>query len=89
MERKCMLTGFAIVVLDRGFVYVGDVQISDNWCVVSNAKNIRCWGTSRGLGELALNGPTEKTQLDAVGTIRAPIHAVMHTVDTEEKKWNG
>ena len=56
MERKCMLTGFAIVVLDRGFVYVGDVQISDNWCVVSNAKNIRCWGTSRGLGELALNG---------------------------------
>ena len=47
-------TKFQIVVLDRGFVYVGDVALDGDWVVVANAKNIRVWGTSKGLGQLAL-----------------------------------
>ena len=47
MEQQQVLTGFAIVVADRGFVYVGDVSHDGNWCVVSNARNIRRWGTTR------------------------------------------
>jgi len=76
-----------IVVLERSFVYVGDVTIEDGWCVIERARNIRVWGTTKGLGELALDGPTAKTVLDEVGTVRAPIHAVIHLLDVDCEKW--
>ena len=88
MDEKKVLEGFAIVVLDRGFVYVGQVAHDGQWCVITNAKNIRRWGTSRGLGELALNGPLPETSLDSVGTVRAPARAVISLIDTEATKWN-
>jgi hypothetical protein len=87
MQQKTSLCGFAIVVLDRGFVYVGDVEMDDKWCVISNARNVRYWGTTQGLGELARNGPTEKTKLDCAGTVRAPIKSVIHIIDSEVAKW--
>ena len=87
METKSVMTGFAIVVLDRGFVYVGNVTHDGEWCVISNAKNIRLWGTTRGLGELAQNGPLQNTKLDPVGTVRAPAKSIIHLIDTEEVKW--
>ena len=88
MQEKTILSGFAIVVLDRGFVYVGDVECDAEWCVISDAQNIRVWGTTKGLGELALDGPTEKTKLDLVGTVRAPIRAVISVISSEARKWN-
>jgi len=88
MQKRETLTGHAVVVLDRGFVYVGEVEIDEAWCVISNARNIRYWGTKNGLGELVLNGPQKETNLDAVGTVRAPMHAVISVMDTEAAKWN-
>jgi len=88
MEQACVLRGFAIVVADKGFVYVGNVDYGDDWCVVTNARNIRCWGTKNGLGELALEGPQKDTKLDAVGTVRIPKHAVISVIDTEVSKWS-
>ena len=88
MEKKCVLTGFAIVVLDRGFVYVGETTVNGEWCVIKDAKNIRVWGTTKGLGELATDGPTKKTVLDVAGTVRAPLRAVIHVIDTEAGKWS-
>jgi hypothetical protein len=77
-----------IAVLDHGFVYVGNAKISKDWCVIRNAKNIRRWGTERGLGQLALEGPTSKTKLDDVGTVRIPLTALVHLIDAEASKWN-
>ena len=88
MKEVCSLKGFAIAVLDRGFVYVGNIEMTEGWCVISDAKNIRVWGTSKGLGELALSGPTEKTKLDSVGTVRVPAKALIHLIDSEASKWN-
>lgn len=88
MEQKQVLSGFGIVVADRGFVYVGDVVVSGDWCVITNTRNIRKWGTTKGLGELAQNGPLPGTVLDLVGTVRVPSRAVMHLIDTEASKWN-
>ncbi len=88
MKQTSVLSGFAIVVLDRGFVYVGNVTHDGEWCVITDAKNIRRWGTTRGLGELALGGPTSSTELDDVGTVRAPSRAVISLIDTETGKWN-
>ena len=87
MESKQVLSGFAIVVLDRGFVYVGNVEHNGAWCVITGARNIRYWGTERGLGQLAIDGPTDKTKLDDVGTVRVPAHAVVHLIDTEAELW--
>ena len=86
MEHKCVLQGLAIVVLDRGFVYIGKVTIDGDWCVIESAKNIRVWGTTNGLGEL-VKGPTKSTKLDQVGSVRAPLRAVIHVIDVEADKW--
>ena len=76
-----------IVVLDRGFIYVGRVDLSDeNFCVITQAKNIRQWGTTKGLGEL-VNGPLSGTKLDQVGTVRAPMRAVISMIDVVTTKW--
>jgi len=87
MEKKTVTKGFAIVVLDRGFVYVGEVSIDDEWCVIENARNIRYWGTKNGLGGLALNGPTSDTKLDKCGTVRARVSQLNHIMETEQGKW--
>lgn len=87
MEKRETLCGFGIIVVDRGFVYAGDVEVSNDWCVITNAKNVRVWGTTKGLGELAGKGPTPKTILDDVGTVRVPMRAVISIIDSEKKLW--
>lgn len=82
-----------IAVLDRGFVYIGRVSYLASTglgtCVrLDNAKNIRIWGTTKGLGELRL-GPTSKTILDEVGTVTVPLHALISLIDVEQAKWTG
>ncbi len=86
MEHKSVFSGTAIVVLDRGFVYAGQVTIDGDWCVITNARNIRRWGTTRGLGEL-VDGPLKDTVLDPVGTVRAPMRAVISVIDARADKW--
>ena len=87
MERKTVLSGFCIVVADRGFVYVGKMTWDGEFALVEDARNIRYWGTTKGLGELALGGPNPKTILDPVGAVRIPCRAVINIIETDEKKW--
>jgi len=54
-----------IVVLNRGWVVVGDYSEKGDECTLANASVIRVWGTTKGLGELAESGPTSSTKLDA------------------------
>lgn len=79
--------GKQIVVLDRGFIYVGDVSADENFCVIANAHCVRRWGTSKGLGELAARGPLPNTVLDSAGTVRTPMRAVIHMLACEAAKW--
>ena len=87
MQKTQVLKGFAIVIADRGWVYVGDAEHDGEWCVILNAKNIRKWGTTKGLGQLQENGPTADTVLDPMGTVRIPARAVIGVLDTEASKW--
>lgn len=68
-----------IVVLDRGFVYVGKVADEGENLRITNCRNIRRWGTTKGLGEL-VEGPTKDTKLDVVGEVIAPKRAVIHQI---------
>ena len=59
-----------IIVADRGWIFVGDcTDEADGSVTIRNAKNIRRWGTTKGLGELA-NGPTDETTTDDYGTVK-------------------
>lgn len=78
---------FCIIVLDKGFVYVGNLSAANGWLCIHNARNIRKWGTQRGLGQLALEGPQPDTVLDDTGIVRAPLHTLMQIIETEEAKW--
>jgi len=68
-----------IVVLDRGFVYVGKTHVDGDFVEITNARCIRTWGTSKGLGELR-DGPKESTKLDDAGAVIAPLRAVIHFI---------
>lgn len=76
-----------IVVLQRGWVVVGDVARTENEIVITNGCVVRRWGTSNGLGELATTGPTSKTVLDPAPPIRVHPLAIVFSIDCAEKKW--
>ncbi len=82
-----MNIGKQIAVLDRGFVYVGDVSIEGAFCRITDAKNIRLWGTTKGLGELVC-GPTKETKHDHAGELLVPITSILHFIKcTPDSKW--
>lgn len=76
-----------IAVLDRGFVYVGSCALEGGALTITNACCIRCWGTTAGLGELAIKGPQPATKLDLAGTVRAPASALIHLIDCDDAAW--
>lgn len=55
-----------ICVLQRGWVVVGRVNQKDQMITVSDGYVVRSWGTTKGLGEIAMNGPTSDTKLDKI-----------------------
>lgn len=79
----------AIVVLDRGWVFIGRVSESPSALVLSSAACIRYWGTTKGLGQLALEGPQSQTKIDEAGTVTVPRHAVICVLEVVEEKWKG
>ena len=75
-----------IVVLQRGWVVAGLVGQEGQELVITGAKVIRRWGTSKGLGELA-GGPLTGTTLDDAGTVRAHVLSVVLMIDVDAEKW--
>jgi len=78
-----------IVILQRGWVMVGRFTQEGENCKLENASVIRIWGTSRGLGELAVNGPLSGTKLDPCPTVRFHELTGIGTIDCVEEKWQG
>lgn len=78
-----------IVILQRGWVVVGDVSINGDDVTVANASVVRVWGTTNGIGEIAIGGPTKDTVLDKCGTVRAHRASVVAYVDCDSQKWSG
>lgn len=77
-----------IVVLQRGWIYIGRFKKDGNLCQLSNAYCIRSWGTTKGLQEL-VNGATSLTKLDKCeGIVEFDWLTVIHTINVNESKWN-
>ena len=77
-----------IVILQRGWICVGRFTQEGSQCKLTNASTIRQWGTTKGLGEIALDGPTSKTILDKCPDVKFHELTVVATIDCVESKWN-
>lgn len=75
-----------IVILQRGWVAVGDFSQDGSECKLSRAKIIRRWGTSKGLGEL-IDGPLKSTALDPAGTLRFHELTVVARLEARAEGW--
>lgn len=77
-----------IVVLQRGWVMVGTLEKNGSECKLRGASVIRNWGTTKGLGEIAINGPTKDTKLDKCGgVVEFDYLTVVCSISVNEEKW--
>jgi len=77
-----------IVVLQRGWVYIGRFERIGNDCKLHNASCIRVWGTTKGLPEL-VNGLTKDTVLDKCeGIVEFDYLTVVFTITVNQSKWD-
>ena len=76
-----------ILIFPRGWTIVGEVETtSTGMLVIKNGAVIRRWGTTEGLGEIARDGPTDKTILDSFEECEAdPLHVIFRFVFNPEK----
>lgn len=89
VKRECDTDAddIRIVILQRGFVMVGKYRQNGSACELHNAHVIRRWGTTKGLGEIAANGPLTDTTLDHAGVVKFHELTVIATINCEAKKW--
>lgn len=97
-ELQCLFTkqdttccteelGVQIVILQRGWVFVGHLTKKGSACTLTKAQTIRVWGTSKGLGEIAENGPTSSTKLDVCPDVSFHELTVIAMIKCQESEW--
>ena len=80
--------GLSILVADRGFVYVGYVTRKGDDFEISRCRNIRYWGTDKGLAQLVNDGPTSNSKIDEeMKLVVLPARAVISVHPVEVKSW--
>jgi len=76
-----------IVVLERGWVVVGQLERDGDWFLLINGSVIRRWGTTQGLGELAQKGPLPETKLESLPLTKFHEKQVIMIINCSEEKW--
>lgn len=84
---KAKAADIRIVILQRGWVMVGEFSKSGTQCVLEKASVVRRWGTTNGLGELAASGPLANTRLDPAGHVEFHELTIVATLNCEVAKW--
>lgn len=77
--------GYCIAVLDKGFVYVGDVQTTSDWAIILNAKNVRKWTGGHGLSWYAKNGFDKDIIIDDSGDVKVMSADIKHLIICEKR----
>ena len=76
-----------IVVLQRGWVFIGRYSENGDLRNLHNAYGIQTWGTTKGLPEL-VNGATSSTKLNKCdGVITFHKLSELFTIDVNEAAW--
>ncbi len=77
-----------IVVLQRGWIMIGRWKQEGDNCSLDNAYVIRTWGTTTGLGQLALEGKQSSTKLDKAGHVEFHVLTVVATLNCKDDLWD-
>lgn len=78
-----------IAVLQRGHVVVGRVVEAGHEVVLRPAAVVRRWGTDRGIGQLAAEGPRPGTILDPCDEWRYHVLTDIGVIPCREEPWRG
>lgn len=89
-ERISM--GLQIGVFDNGFVFVGQVFLvndeSGQWVEFINGYNVRSYGTTNGLSQLAASGPLPETKLDKIeGLLKCVRGRLNFFMECNKEQW--
>ena len=76
-----------IIVLERGWVVVGQIEKDGEWFLLVNGAVIRRWGTTIGLGELALKGKSQQTILEPLPLTKFHENKVIMIINCSEEAW--
>ena len=82
-----MFTPTHIVVVESGWVFAAVLDSTEDHLRASECAVIRTWGTTNGLGELALKGPTKETVLDMCTITFIPKSKVLFTMECTPVVW--
>lgn len=86
-QKNYQASPVQIVVLNRGWIIVGNVSEKASKTIIQNASVIRNWGTKNGLGELATSGKLPETKLDKCPDITVETCNVVLVMNCEQSKW--
>lgn len=81
------IEGWQIVVLDKEFVAVGEVEAVGDYLVIQNCGHISRWGTDKGLGQLH-NGPLPNTKIDRCCEIKVHKLCVVQIIKVNDAAWS-
>lgn len=72
-----------IYVLKERWVLIGTEsgKTTEKTIHTTDTSVIRVWGTTAGLGQIALDGPTTETKLDKCGDTSFPRESVLFSID--------
>ena len=73
-----------IVILTYGWVMIGNYSRDGDSARLTEAAVIRKWGTDKGIGQIALTGPTSETVLDPIGEAEFPLTSVVSTIKCKD-----
>ncbi len=84
-----MSSKIKIAVIDSGWVIVGTQHhpTAPGIVTITNASVVRVWGTSKGLGQIAMDGPTKETKLDPIGTVYVERSQIKFLIECDDTKW--
>ncbi len=80
--------GIRIVILQRGWVVVGRYTRKGQRCHIKNGFVIRRWGTTNGLGQLAMQGPQTNTVLEETPDMDFHQLTEIFTISCREARWS-
>ena len=77
----------SIIIGQAGWVWVGHYERNGDTILIRDARCIRRWGTTRGLAQLANDGPQPETKLEPACDVELHVLAVIGRLPCREEAW--
>lgn len=86
-SKEYLNHGYCFVILEKGFIYIGELHTNDKFLKIKNPKNIRKYTSGKGLLWHVENG-SEDMVLDSCNIdLKAPYKSLSQFIRTDKKLW--